>query len=122
VRFDSDTIQNIPLTNKNPIIRCFTDTLYYWAASIHQYSSDLKINLFPNPASDAVQLQITGDPKTDLTAHIFSLLGEDLMSFKVNVNAINAIGVLPLSNGSYVVKIQDESGRDHSVLKLVIDR
>jgi hypothetical protein len=53
---------------------------------------------------------------------VFSVLGEEVMSLKVNANTATSMDVSDLSNGTYMIKIQDGNQQNISVLKFIISR
>jgi hypothetical protein len=120
VRFDGDTIQNGTLTGHNPKITCFKDTLDLWQVSTNYYNKDLKLNLFPNPATGVTQLQINYPQLKTFTVKVFSILGIEIMDYKFSSNTTNTIDISSFAPGNYFVKIQDENGQNISVIKLVV--
>jgi hypothetical protein len=120
VRFDTDSIlkDSIHTTEYN----CFADTLFLWQAAIKNYSSNNTVKLFPNPASGNINLFITAANNEQYTANVFSVLGEEVMSLKVNANTATSMDVSDLSNGTYMIKIQDGNQQNISVLKFIISR
>jgi hypothetical protein len=122
VRFDGDTIQNGILTALSPKIVCFTDTLSLWVVSTKTFNSDYKINLFPNPAGNATQLQINCSGQKTFTAKVYSVLGTEVFSSKVESNISNQLDISTLPEGSYFIKVLDEKEQTLSVLKLVVSK
>jgi len=120
VRFNSDSI-NISFIH-NTEYNCFGDTLYLSPASIKNYSSSNNVKLFPNPASSSINLSIASANNEPYTAKVFSVLGEEVMSLKINSNTTSSIDVSDLSNGSYVIKIIDSNQQNISIIKFIISR
>jgi hypothetical protein len=119
VRFNSDSISNsITYTKTN----CFADTLFLWQASVKNYTNDLKVKLFPNPASNYGNLEIICEEQKNFTASVYSVLGNEIMSEKIHSNSSNTLDFSALSDGSYFLKIQSENGQNISILKLIINR
>ena len=120
VRFNSDSIYNnyISTTQTN----CFADTLFLWQASIKNYTSNFKASLFPNPASANATLAITSANNEQYNAKVFSVLGTEVNSFKVNSNQSNPLDLSLLSEGAYFLKVQDTNEQTISVLKFIITR
>lgn len=126
VRFNSDSISNNilsaqPITS-SPQVNCFADTLSLSQVSIKNYTTNFKVNLYPNPASTHAQLDIKCDEQKFYTAYIFSILGNEVLNFKVYANQNNSLDFSLLSEGTYFLKLQDENGQNTSVLKFIISR
>ncbi|MGZ3865077.1 MAG: T9SS type A sorting domain-containing protein [Bacteroidia bacterium] len=122
VRMNGDTIQNSVLTSKPPVVICFADTLPLWQVSTKNYSKELELNLYPNPAVGISQLNIRSNQQKEYTARIFSILGVETNSFKVETNVSNPINVSSLQPGNYFIKITDEHGITVSVVKFIVAR
>ena len=117
IRYNSDSIH---INGVIPEYNCFADSMFLWQANIKNYSSISNVKLFPNPASNDVSLSITSANNETYTAKFFSVLGEEIMSIKVNTN--KSIDISNLSNGTYIIKIQDMNQQNISVLKFIISR
>ncbi|MEI6747828.1 MAG: T9SS type A sorting domain-containing protein [Bacteroidales bacterium] len=81
------------------------------------------MSVFPNPAKEKIQVIIRSTERSILSMSISNLLGNTLISDKVqfaNGRSISDINVNSLPNGIYFVKIQKESSVFMS--KLIIDR
>jgi hypothetical protein len=122
VRFNSDSIQNGPLTTHGPKINCFTDTLYLWQISTRYYNNDIKLKLYPNPATEYVQFEINSNQQKIYTARVYSILGNEITNFKVSSNNNNTLNISGLSEGNYLLKLQDENGQNISILKFVVNK
>jgi hypothetical protein len=119
VRFNSDSISNsITYTKTN----CFADTLFLWQVSVKNYANNLNIKLFPNPTSNYGNIEITCEEQKYFTARVYSILGNEIMSYKIYSNYSKTLDFSSLSEGNYFVKIQDESGQNISILKFIISR
>ncbi|MGZ3863880.1 MAG: T9SS type A sorting domain-containing protein [Bacteroidia bacterium] len=122
VRFNSDSIQNSALSAKSPVITCYVDTLPLWQVSMQSIRSELKFQLFPNPASNATELQISSPSQQTYVVKAFSVLGNEVLSTKARSNIYNSIDISSLDEGSYFLKLLDENGQTISVLKLIVSR
>ena len=75
--------------------------------------------IFPNPAKDKLQIQITSDKPTALQMQVVSLDGKRLISnsFTANeANTLRSINISSLQKGSYLLKVVSFNKED-SVLK-----
>ncbi len=126
VRFDSDSINNYVLTAQpltvSPQVSCYADALALSPAAIKNYSSNNNVKLYPNPASANVNLSVTAANNESYSAKAFSVLGEEVMSLKIKSNTPTSIDVSNLSNGTYIMKIQDNNGGNLSILKFIVSR
>jgi Secretion system C-terminal sorting domain len=84
-------------------------------------NEDAKIKLYPNPANDLCNLQITGDNKT-FSASVFDVTGREVKTLFTNQLVANfSFSVENLPSGIYCLRISDEQG-DQVVKKLVVQR
>ena len=119
VRFNSDSIaSNITYTKTS----CFADTLFLWQASIKNYAANITAKFFPNPSNNYSYLEIISNGQTNYIIKIYSVLGNEIMSDKIYSNTKKMLDFSTVSEGSYFVKIQDETGQNISVLKFIISR
>ncbi len=116
-RFNTDSIINSAIVYNKAF--CFADTLFIWYATIHYYDSDIQLKLFPNPVNSHAQLEINFNGQKTFTAKVFSILGTEVMSFKVFSNSINTLNASQLSGGAYFIKLQDESGNNLSAIRFI---
>ena len=73
-------------------------------------NSDLLFNLFPNPAKDAINLELSNNYNNEISIQIFNFLGQNVCETKrLNNNKIK-INIKNLQNGIYfcVIKRQDK--------------
>ncbi len=120
VRYESDSISNAAITSSSTT--CFADTLFYWPVSLYQYDKDVHANLFPNPVADKAQLEIIAQSTEPMQLTIYSVLGTEVQNFTVQPNSTNELDLSVLQNGSYFLKLKDQTGRDLSVLKFIISK
>jgi len=120
VRFESDSITNLGVTQKSTT--CFSDTLFYWAVSMHPYDKDVQLSFFPNPVSDKAQLEIKCDAQTSFTARVYSVLGNEVARLSLETNKQTEIDLSMLDNGSYFLKLEENNGKNLSALKFIISK
>ena len=118
VRFNSDSINNN--TYHYNQYHCFADTLFLWQASIKNYTNNLNLKLFPNPAYNTATLHIASPNTEEYEAKVFSILGEEVMSLKVNSNTNTDFNVSNLASGTYFVKVFDKNKSILSTLKFTV--
>jgi hypothetical protein len=121
VRFNSDSINNGAISS-TPQTNCFADTLYFSQASIKNYTTNSNVKLFPNPNNGLFNLSINqfGNEKTN-RIEIYNMIGE-CVHRQIATSPNCQIDVSNLSNGTYIIKIQDENEQTLSVLKFIISR
>ncbi|MEO8759815.1 MAG: T9SS type A sorting domain-containing protein [Bacteroidia bacterium] len=120
VRFNSDSIYNSAINTF--VQNSFTDTLYLAVASIKNFNNDFAVKLFPNPSNGNIQLQINGSLQKSYTAKVYTILGSEIYSYKVQSNNNNALNFSSLDNGSYFLKIEDADTKTVSILKFIINK
>lgn len=94
-----------------------------------QYSSTLKINylkpnsynIFPNPAQNNVQIDLTQAVGKKVDIHIFSLMGKELYQEQIEsaTSAPHTINISPFEMGQYMLQI-NVAGQRSVTRKLVI--
>ncbi len=68
---------------------------------------DLKVNVFPNPSSDFIAVQVMGLNKENLSVELFDLAGKLVQKSTVNAGATNTyLDTKTLYAGNYIVKIK----------------
>lgn len=83
---------------------------------------NLKISIFPNPASDLIAIQIGSLVKSDITIELINLQGKLIQSTQVNKGtSIAYFDVQTVYSGTYLVQFTTENG-DKVVEKVVINR
>ena len=80
--------------------------------SIHEFSNST-INIYPNPATDIINIDVSGNLKYEVT--IFDLQGRIMIS-KTNRPAID---IQALAQGTYLLEIKDRDS-DQKVIKKII--
>ncbi len=82
-------------------------------------NSSFFVAIYPNPAKDKLQIQITSDKPTALQMQVVSLDGKMLISnsFTANeANTLRSINISSLQRGSYLLKVSLEN-KDEQVIK-----
>lgn len=83
---------------------------------------DLKISIFPNPASDLIAIQIGTLVKNNITIELIDLQGKLIQTTQVNKGtSIAYFDVQTVYSGTYLVQFTTENG-DKVVEKVVINR
>ncbi len=84
-------------------------------------NEDAQIKLYPNPANDLCNLQITGGNKA-FSASVFDVTGREIKTLFSNQLVANfSFSVENLPSGIYCLRISDEQG-NQVVKKLVVQR
>lgn len=84
-----------------------TTTIYNGTASVFESDiSDISANIFPNPASDLVAIQINGLVIEDLTVELFDLSGKKIKSTIIRQGqTIAYIDTQTIYSGTYLLRI-----------------
>lgn len=105
--------------NKDSITR--TVVVYQTVGLNQNELSYAKINLFPNPAKEQLNLSISGIKTLPLTAQILDISGRVLLAKTFNESTVNhSFDLNELSNGIYFCNIQSENGS--RTIKFVISK
>ena len=81
----------------------------------------MNINIFPNPASDLIAIQISGLVKSDLQVSLYDMLGQKIASTAINAGqTIAFFDTQTLYDGMYIVTI--EKGKNTQSRKVVVKR
>jgi hypothetical protein len=99
-----------------------TTTVYTGATPVQRVDlSHLGINIFPNPASDLIAIQVSGLVKEDIQVELFDLLGKRLNNTTIyKGQTIAYFDVETLYSGTYLVKMT--SGSASSSQKVIINK
>jgi len=81
-----------------------------------QDDNDLRIHIYPNPASDIVYLQISNGLSAISTVELYNEMGQRVMTVRLNQH-LQQINVSSLKAGIYYIKTDD--GKTRNVTKLV---
>lgn len=82
-------------------------------------NSSFSVAIYPNPAKDKLQIQITSDKQMALQMQVVSLDGKILISNSFTANEANtlcSINISSLQRGSYLLKVSSEN-KDEQVIK-----
>lgn len=87
-------------------------TVYNGSTSLQENIDNLNINVFPNPATDLVAVQVSGVLHEDLQVELIDMTGRTVASTKISSGqTIAYFNVDTVYSGSYIVRIANE----HSV-------
>ena len=105
--------------NKDSITR--TVVVYQTVGLNQNELSYAKINLFPNPAKEQLNLSVSGIKTLPLTAQILDISGRVLLGKTFNESTVNhSFDLNELSNGIYFCNIQSENGS--RTIKFVVSK
>lgn len=83
--------------------------------------NDLQINVFPNPASDLIAIQIGGLVKSDMKVELYDLQGKLIKSSIINIGqTISYFDIQTLYSGVYFVKFSN--GNNTESKKIIISK
>lgn len=69
------------------------------------------VNIFPNPASDVININATGIKTFPVTMVVYDVIGREVYSKTVNTNLVNErINTAEFNNGVYFVKVSNSQG------------
>jgi uncharacterized protein (TIGR02145 family) len=91
-------------------IRCVRDI----ATQINEIKNKFEIEIYPNPATDRVFINIT--ERQDIKMQVYNIFGECALQLEMN-NGTNDIDVSSLSKGIYVIQI---TGADKTIQQKLI--
>lgn len=88
-----------------------------------QIQAPNKFNVYPNPASDQITIDLAFDKKNNTKIELFDLVGKQvkLVSSFVSNEAKNTVDVSDLSSGTYFIKLTTESGNSFT-RKIVVTK
>lgn len=87
---------------------------YSRIVAVKNSSNDIKIDVFPNPVTEVLQVQLPADRKKKVSLTISNISGQLLWNNEMQLSpGINStsIEVLRFPPGQYLLAVQDESGR-----------
>jgi hypothetical protein len=67
-------------------------------------SSEIIFDLYPNPASDLINISLQGDKGEKVKLEIYDMQGKRRKVRSLNVNEVNSIGLYDLDQGIYILK------------------
>jgi hypothetical protein len=74
------------------------------------FSGSLRVSLFPNPAVDMINLQISGKDRTDLNIEIFDSFAQIVLMKYLPAGTDTDINISHLRKGNYVVRVSNGTG------------
>jgi hypothetical protein len=77
------------------------------SASIEDIISSLNVNLYPNPANNAIRVTI--DSNQQFVFSVFDVTGKEVLVSKKNIGTTN-VSLTELNSGMFLYKIQLENG------------
>ncbi len=97
-------------------------TIDYQGVGIDEAKSDIHFDLYPNPASDVLNLDIATQDLDDYTVAITNLQGQVVYSesFNKGSDLLHQIDISNLPNGIYMLKIND--GHSVAADRFVVNR
>jgi len=89
---------------------------------IEDYLTDNTVSVFPNPASNELNVSIQSPERMNVTIKILNLLGKEVVNtnFTFNQENVKTIDITNLNNGVYILQLESE-GNVFS-RKLIIDK
>jgi hypothetical protein len=75
--------------------------------NIRSSSSELVIDIYPNPASDLINIKLTGETNGKIKLEIYDMQGKRLKNSPLYSDEVNSIDIKNLKEGVYVAKIFD---------------
>lgn len=103
IRFDQINFSPGSLVTPNGAYDVFMLKLQSGTLSTNEFNTNnLKFNLYPNPSTDFVNISLDSEIKS---VEIYSVQGQ-----KVSTSTEKEINVSSLSNGMYMVRVEDENG------------
>ena len=80
--------------------------------SIEEVSElDMMVNIFPNPTSDFINIEFTGN-KTDMLVELFDMNGKEVSRVDVDAYQMETgINVSNMAAGGYLLRLTEENGK-----------
>lgn len=103
----------------------FVDTLNYIpTTSVNQLIKTNDIKLYPNPTSDNITLEITGNENLNSEVVIIDIAGQiikkELLQKSAGINVVKILNVVNISSGTYNIIVRDkQSGNIQKTLRFV---
>jgi hypothetical protein len=72
---------------------------------IESSSSDIKIEIYPNPVSDMLYIKLSGELKNNITLEIYDMQGRRQKKLSLSPDGVNSLDVQDLNQGVYFAKI-----------------
>ena len=68
-------------------------------------SSEINVDLYPNPASEFIKISLNGSPAVKIKIEIYDLLGQMKKAVALQASGVNTIDLHELEQGIYLVKV-----------------
>ena len=88
--------------------------------TLDNYVPNISMNIYPNPTSDFLNVQLSGPRERDFDILIINQLGQTVYQGKMNGSGQERISVSPWSSGNYYIIAQDEELK--ATKQLIISR
>jgi hypothetical protein len=72
---------------------------------IKSLSSEIVIDFYPNPASDIINIRLTGESRGKIKLELYDMQGKRQKECSINSDEVNSIELTDLKQGIYVAKI-----------------
>lgn len=102
---DSNAIKKIDWVRATPV-------------AVSEYGFSNEILTFPNPASDILNFNNSGNE--NLYAVLFDIEGREIKNIQIAANSIASLAIAEIDNGSYILKIYNNSGEMKSEKIMII--
>jgi len=111
-------------TYANRKVTTITETTTVYTPTVSGYTSsaleEMDINIFPNPASDLVAIQIGGLLKDDLQVSLYDMLGRNISTKSINKGqTIAYFDTQTLYEGNYLIVISSGENRISKKLQII---
>ena len=112
-KFISDSVQ----TNKDGIM--FDDLQFEdMISGIEEFQNNNPIAVYPNPAQDKITIESKSATPQSYVASIKNIQGQEMLREKINYTTTQTIDVSGLSNGIYILSLQNE--KENYIKKIVV--
>lgn len=91
---------------------------YNNAVGIALVENPIQVTVFPNPATDFVQVQIEGTVQESIVIRLYSLSGQLVKETASFTPALTAVDVAELTEGMYLLHITDHHGSLKGVFRI----
>jgi|SRR5690554_33162 len=79
---------------------------------------DISLNVYPNPTSDYLTLNINSEQKQELKFNVFNMQGEEITQGKIDSQEIQ-INMIGLSSGTYFLNVLDTENQKIKNFKII---
>ena len=106
------------MKSDNPMVK--VNVITPEAYGINEIKADESFYIYPNPASDNLTIVSKTKATESYVISIFNIQGQEVFSKKIILSATNNINISSLSNGVYIITLQNV--KENYVKKIVIQR